>query len=160
MFKSYELLEWSDLFNVDHPKYKNLTNLYDYDVMHNQKTNLLIRIPYIIKLFDYVQCVYVSTAFEFIKINARGLNTAEYKEVLSLLHTNVARMQYFAINVRHKEIIITPKPEFIDEPFEVYRNRLLFELRDIIGISHQGYGKDSIMLPSKYTGGKFKLTMG
>lgn len=157
MFKSYELLEWEDLFNVEHPKYKKLSSIRSYDVVYNQDSLLLIRIPEILKIFECINCIQVNTSYRFMSIGTRGLSPIKTKEVLTLLHSNIARMKYFAVAIEYGYIRIATKPKFVDEPFEVYRNRLLFELRDAINISHQGYGKDSVMLPSKYTASRFEL---
>lgn len=35
------------------------------------------------------------------------------------------------------------------EPFDAYRNRMLFKLRDYLGIPHHGFGKDSIRIWSE-----------
>jgi hypothetical protein len=54
-------------------------------------------------------------------------------------------------------IELRDRPYYIDEDYKTIRNRSLFEIREILGVSHSGKGKDSVMLPSKYSGRFYTL---
>lgn len=153
MFKKYEYLEWHDIINQNRTLKHDLDSIYSFDIETNQDEIQLIRIPKILNIFDFVKSIEVNEFHKFFRIPY--LN----KELLKCVFDSFHRMKYFAIHIEYNNIVLKTSQMYNDEDFETFRNRCLFEVRDILDIKHSGYGDDSKMLKSKYTARNFELKM-
>jgi hypothetical protein len=156
-FVDRRTLSISDLFK---PHEYYLRTYSGYDFRYKQDGNQLCRFPELLELLD--NNVWIEKGDQW---NYFRLTRPEHDKGAPIDQMLVAKVLYEAFSDCPNMAIasdegrwkVTSEPKYIDERFETYRNRTLFELRDYLGISHTGKGKDSVMMISRYTGSNFHL---
>ncbi len=126
-----------------------------YNLIYKQDTNCLCRFPELIELFEnhyYIEYAKNWSFFRILKYNYR-YNVKNYDPLYdtrfaaNMAYKAFSKCEKLAIRIDHHQwIYVYDRPYYIDESFEVFRNKCLFTLREYLSIPHSGHGKDSIKL--------------
>ena len=132
-----------------------------YELIYNQDKNELCRFPELLELFALGVCIEKGSGWDFFRFKPYGQGITKLPElrvVAQILYNAFSMSKNIAVVLTYDYVEVTSVQKYVGESFEVYRNRTLFDLRDYLGIPHFGQGKDSVMLESRYTAARFKLT--
>lgn len=141
MMKPREDLVVSDLFKNSN---KDVLIYSSFSMSYKQDSCLLYRFPELYELLSQsgIHIEYSS----FWKNWFRMINKLkDRKKVLFSLYSAFSECPGISI-IPDIEISVTSVKKYTNESFKLYRNRKLFQLRDELGISHEGKGDDSIRL--------------
>jgi len=157
MRRKREELSVKDLFPVEDYAMQTYGK---YELIYQQDKNELCRFPELLELFAMGVCIEKGSGWDFFRLKPYGQGNTELpelKKVAQILYNAFSMSKNIAVVLRSGYVEVTSNNLYVNESFEVYRNRTLFELRDYLGIDHYGKGSDSVMLKSKYTGEGFQL---
>lgn len=153
---SHKKREELDLKDIFFNKNNFIIETYDsYDLLYKKDTNCLYMFPELIELFDnhyYIEYAKNWSFFRILKHNHR-YTVKNYNPLYdtrfaaNIAYKAFSNCEKLAIKIDHHQwIYVYNTKYYIDESFEVFRNRCLIELREYLNISHSGHGKDSIKL--------------
>ncbi len=129
----------------------------DYDMVYGQSYTQIHRYPELYHMMREGLSFQYNDLYKYAKIIKP--KEMDFKELMSLLYICFSEAKYMAVYMDDDlmGVELVSSARYIDESFEVMRNRSLFELRDFLSIDHKGKGEGSKMLPSKYSGRFFSL---
>ncbi len=125
----------------------NKTDFSTYEMIYQQTQNELCRFPELLPMFQHGYSIEYLEAHGFLRVSAGE----DLPIILQCLYDAFSESPKLAIYVEEatNTVCVAQTKRYQYEPFEMMRNRNLFIVRDMLGISHEGKGKDSIRLELK-----------
>ena len=147
-------MERRELSIKDIFKGKSSRSYSSYDMLYKQEDCELHRWPELYQMMeDHDLCFEHNSVWDFVSITQAPYTTKpapDFKELVMLLFKCFHSNHKIALSGFEGGCIKTLELRsfafWVDEPFEAMRNRKLFDLRNYLGLSHGGYGKDSIRI--------------
>ena len=116
-----------------------------YEMLYKQDSNQLHRFPELLSVFKYGE-LEKGNGWGYMRFLTNSSNIY-LMGILQVLYDAFSESPHIAIDKDSGLFIeIVSHPKHVGQTFKVYRNRCLFSVRDYLGISHDGKGKDSIRL--------------
>lgn len=119
-------------------------SLSEYSMVYEQDCNEFYRFPELVDLLRAGVTIKYADGWNRLQVSG----PREDKGIAQKLYDAFSDCSRIAIWYYSGHWEVTSNQHYRHEDFEHFRNRTLFELRDHLGISHKGKGKDSIRLPS------------
>jgi hypothetical protein len=132
-----------------------------YEIKYKQQSNQLCRFPLLYPFFFEKECfnkVHWNDFHNFLKFEPCENSLINKKQLIEMIYHSFCDNKNISIDYSNLEL--RENPMWVDEPFEQYRQRMLWEIRDYLGFNHYGRGSDNDLVKSSkyFRGNKFKET--
>ena len=134
-----------ELFDYSGRDFCGTVRYSEYEMRWEQESNELCRFPELLPLFRLGYELEHASDWPFARVITKE-HPSKDKRVPEALYKAFSCCPNIAIVYDHGKWEITSSQKYTYQDFEHYRNEAVFLLRDHLGISHEGKGRDSVRL--------------